>query len=213
MNPLNAYIDLSHPLVDIGGGRDETVLVRRPVPLKTFGLALALWAWIAPASAQTTSPPDFRNLDFSQAKPDLSKYSTYYWSKDQVAVVNLANHVRLVGAIQKQMKELGYRIDTVKPDLLIRYKADRRTDVHARSSQAPSVWDPTDMKVRVELDREEQVSLEILLVEAESGFVVWQAKGTYPLGTPDKAEKLINEAVEGLFAEYPTKKTKGDGED
>jgi len=179
--------------------------------LKTSGLALALWTWMAALAGQTT--PDFRNLDFGQAKPDLSKYSTYHWSKDQVAVVNLANHIRLVGAIQKQMKELGYRLDTVKPDLLIRYRAERRTEVLTHSSQKPSVWDPTDLKVQVELDREEQVSLEILLVEAESGFVVWQGKGTYPMGTPDKAEKLINEAVEGLFAEYPKKKTKGNGRD
>lgn len=174
--------------------------------MKTAGFALAFGTWVSLASGQTGKPPDFRNLDFSQAKPDLSTYSTYHWSKDQVAVVNLANHIRLVNAIQKQMKELGYRIDTVKPDVVIQYKAEREAGFHAHSTQKPSVWDPTDMKVQVELDREEQVSLELLLVDAESGFLVWQAKGTYPLGTPDKAEKLINEAVAGLFSEYPKEK-------
>ncbi|MGH9391884.1 MAG: DUF4136 domain-containing protein, partial [Vicinamibacteria bacterium] len=92
---------------------------------------------------------------------------------------------------------------TVKPDVLIQYKAERHTGVQTHSTQKPSAWDPTDLKVQIELSREEQVSLEVLLVEAESGFLLWKAKGTYPLGTPDKAEKLINEAVEGLFAEYP----------
>jgi hypothetical protein len=169
----------------------------------TTRLALALCSWIAIAEGQSKPAPDLKNFDMSQVKPDLSRYSSYNWSKEQVAVVNLANHIRLITAIQKQMKEHGYRIDTVKPDVLIQYKAERHTGVQTQSTQKPSTWDPTDMKVQVELSREEQVSLEILLVEAESGFLLWQAKGTYPLGTPDKAEKLINEAVEGLFAEYP----------
>ena len=161
-------------------------------------LALAL----ALQSAQTKSALDLKNF---QMKPDLSRYSSYNWSKDQVAAVNLANHIRLVNAIQQQMKQHGYRIDTVKPDVLIQYKADRRTAVLTESSQKPSTWDPTDMKVQVELSREEQVSLQIFLIEADSGFLLWEAKGTYPMGTPDKAEKLIKEAVNGLFESYPKK--------
>lgn len=162
-----------------------------------FAISLAL------AEEQTKPAPDLKNFDMGLGKPDLSQYSSYNWSRDQVAVVNLANHIRLVNAIQKAMKERGYRIDTVKPDVLIQYKAERHTSVQTQSSQKPSSWDPTDMKVQVELSREEQVSLQILLVEAESGFIVWEAKGTYPIGTPDRAEKLINEAVEGLFRQYP----------
>ena len=167
------------------------------------GLALALCSWIGMAEGQSKPAPDLKNFDMTQVKPDLSRYSSYSWSKDQVAVVNLANHIRLINAIQKQMKEHGFRIDTVKPDVTIQYKAERHTGVHTQSSQKPSAWDPTDLKVQVELSRDEQVSLEILLVEADSGFVLWQAKGSYPIGTPDKAEKLINEAIEGLFSEYP----------
>jgi hypothetical protein len=178
------------------GGAGESIVTNS-------ALAFALGLWIASVSSAQT--PDFRKLDFSEAKPDLSKYATYHWSKDQVAVVNLANHIRLVTAIQKQMKELGYRVDTVKPDLRIQYKAERHQAVQSRSTQKPSPWDPTDLKVQVELSREEQVTLEILLLDEETGFLVWQAKGTYPLGTPDKAEKLIQSAVEGLFAEFPEK--------
>jgi hypothetical protein len=193
------------PLIDNGTWRDETWERSQEDFLTTNGLVLALCAWIAIAEGQSKPAPDLKNFDMSQLKPDLSLYSSYHWSKDQVAVVNLANHIRLINAIQKQMKAHGYRIDTVKPDVVIQYKAERHTGVQAQSTQKPSTWDPTDLKVQVELSREEQVSLEILLVEAESGFLLWQAKGTYPLGTPDKAEKLINEAVEGLFAEYPKK--------
>ncbi len=91
----------------------------------------------------------------------------------------------------------------MRPDVVIQYKADRHTAVRTESSQKASTWDPTDMKVQVELSREEEVTLQILMVETESGFLVWEAKGKYPLGTPDKAERLINAAVEGLFAQYP----------
>ena len=164
--------------------------------------AVVLSLFLAVQGEQPKTAPDLTNF---QMKPDLSQYSSYTWSKDQVAAVNLANHIRLVNAIQHQMKEHGYRIDTVKPDVLIQYKADRRTAVHTESSQKPSTWDPTDMKVQVELSREEHVSLQILLIEADSGFLLWEAKGTYPMGTPDKAEKLIKEAVDGLFKSYPKK--------
>ncbi len=186
-----------------GPWRDQTWERFQEVFLTINGLTLALCSWIGMAEGQSKPAPDLKNFDMTQVKPDLSRYSSYSWSKDQVAVVNLANHIRLINAIQKQMKEHGYRIDTVKPDVVIQYKAERHTGVHTQSSQKPSAWDPTDLKVQVELIREEQVTLEILLVEADSGFVLWQAKGSYPMGTPDKAEKLINEAVEGLFSEYP----------
>jgi hypothetical protein len=177
--------------------------------MTVHAVALALSLALAPAEpaqpaekAQTKPAPDLKNFDMSR-KPDLSQFSSYNWSKDQVALLNLANHIRLINVIQQQMKDHGYRIDTVKPDVIIQYKADRHTAVRTESSQKPSSWDPTDLKVQVELSREEQVSLQILLVEAESGFLLWEAKGSYPIGTPDKAEKLIKEAVNGLFASYP----------
>jgi len=197
----------ARPLIDNRTRRDETWERCQEVFLTINGPALVLWSWAAIVEGQSKPAPDLKNFDMTQVKTDLTRYSSYNWSKDQVAVVNLANHIRLINAIQKQMKEHGYRIDTVKPDAVIQYKAERHTGVHTESSQKPSTWDPTDLKVQVELSREEQVSLEILLVEAESGFLLWQAKGTYPLGTPDKAEKLINEAVAGLFSEYPKEKT------
>jgi hypothetical protein len=201
---LNAcnFLIVDAAVFDNGTPRNETWGGRR-FSLTTNGLAIALCSWMAFADGQSNPAPDLKNFDLTQAKPNLSHYSTYNWSKDQVAVVNLANHIRLINAIQKQMKEHGYRIDTVKPDVVIQYKAERHTGVQTQSTQKPSTWDPTDLKVQIELSREEQVSLEIVLLEAESGFLLWQAKGTYPLGTPDKAEKLINEAVEGLFSKYP----------
>jgi Domain of unknown function (DUF4136) len=158
----------------------------------------------AVAGAQETSVPPIGKLDLPfQRKVDLYSYSTYAWNKGQVPVENLANHIRLINAVQKQMKELGYRLDTVKPDLLVQYRVELRTAVQTRSTQKPSTYDPTDLKVQINVNREEQVTLAIELVEAESNFLVWTEKDSYPLGTPDKSERLIYAAVADLFSRFP----------
>lgn len=138
-----------------------------------------------------------------QVKDELSGYSTYAWSKSQVAVANLANHLRLIKAVQREMKELGYRIDTVKPELLVQYKVERTTSVATRSSQEPSPWDSTDLKVRIDVTREERVNLTIELTDSETKFLLWQGKGTYPLGSPDTAERQIQAAIADIFSRYP----------
>ena len=135
---------------------------------------------------------------------DLSQYRTFGWNKEQKPVENMANHLRLVNAIQKKMMSLGYRIDTRNPDVYVLYTVEQHTAVQTNSTQSPSVWDPTNLQVKIDVSREELVSLEIQLKDAESNFLVWDAKGTYPLGTPDRAERQINEAVDDIFSRYPT---------
>jgi hypothetical protein len=165
--------------------------------------ALAI-AWASRAGAQVTQLPPIAKFDSpAGANIDLSRYSTYAWNKGQVPVSNLANHIRLINAIQKQMKELGYRIDTVKPQLLIEYRVERRTSVQTRSTQKPSTYDPTDLKTQININKEEEVTLSIELLDAESNFLAWRQEGTYPLGTPDRSERLINSAVADLFSRFP----------
>lgn len=165
-------------------------------------MRLALPVLVLAATAAGAQKIEF---DFDR-KVDISQYSTFTWSKEQKPVANMANHVRFVNAIQKQMMERGFRIDVRNPDLLIQYTVDTHSSVQTRSRQQPSVWDPTDMKVQIDVSREEQVSLTIELKEAESSFMVWQAKGTYPLGTPDRSEKQIQSAVADVFSKYPDPK-------
>ena len=169
-------------------------------------LALAVWSASLAGGvgfSQVEKLPPIAKFDMPLQRGDLSEYATYAWNKGQVPVDNLANHIRLINAIQKQMKELGYRIDTVHPDLLIQYRVERRTELSTRSTQTPSTYDPSNLKVQIDLSKEELVSLSIELVDSESNFLVWQEKGTYPLGTPDRSEKLIHEAVADLFSRFP----------
>ncbi len=156
---------------------------------------------------QAGSEPQTKKFDFNfDREIDLTDYSTYAWNKDQERVENLANHLRLINAIQAQMKEKGFRIDTIKPEARIRYRVERHSSVQGRSTQKRSLYDPSQVKVQIDLSKEKTVSLTLELVDAEGGFLLWQAKGTYPLGTPDRAERQINDAVEDLFSNYETSK-------
>ena len=134
---------------------------------------------------------------------DLSSYSTYAWSRSQVPVENMANHIRIIQAVQKELQDLGFRIDTVRPDLRIEYKVTRSQTVQSESTQQRSVWDDANSVVNLKIRRDKQVSLTLEMVEADSNFLVWQGKGTYPEETPDKAVKLIPTAVGEIFATFP----------
>ncbi len=148
---------------------------------------------------QLRQPLNLNGLDLT----DLSNYKTYAWNKKQVPLENMANHLRMINAVQKSLKELGYRPDTVRPDVRVQYRVELVEHIQGRASQKRSVWDDANSSVQIDFSRERLANISIELVEAESNFLVWQAKGTYPLDTPDKAEKQINAAVTALFEQYP----------
>lgn len=140
-----------------------------------------------------------------ERKTDLSKYKTYHWSRDQVPAKNMANHIRIVNAIQDAMKERGYRIDTIDPDVRIRYHLTLKESVKGNAKQQRSVWDEANSTVQIDFSREKLAEFKVELVEAESRFVLWESKGNYLLGTPDRAEKQIHEAITDIFKRYPAK--------
>ncbi len=159
-----------------------------------IGLVLALAATLfvqTTQKPQLRQPPNLNELDLT----DLSNYKTYAWNKKQVPLENMANHVRMINAVQKSLKELGYRPDTVRPDVRVQYRVELVERLQGRATQKRSVWDDANSSVQIDFCREKLANISIELVEAESNFLVWQAKGTYPIDTPDKAEKQINAAV------------------
>ena len=163
-------------------------------------LALAATLFVQTAQKpQLRQPPNLNELDFT----DLSNYKTYAWNEKQVPLENMANHLRLINAVQKSLKELGYRPDTVRPDVRVQYRVELVERLQGRATQKRSVWDDANSSVQIDFSREKLANISIELVEAESNFLVWQAKGTYRIDTPDKAEKQINAAVTALFEQYP----------
>ena len=148
-------------------------------------LALAAMLFVqTPQKPELPQLPNLNELDLT----DLSNYKTYAWNKKQV---------------QKSLKELGYRPDTVRPDVRVQYRVELVERVQGWASQKRSVWDDANSPVQINFSREKLANVSIELVEAESNFLVWHAKGTYPIDIPDKAEKQINAAVTALFEQYP----------
>ena len=117
----------------------------------------------------------------------------------------MANHIRIVNAIQAAMKEQGYRIDTIDPDVRIRYRLTLKERVQGNPTQQRSVWDNANSTIQIDFSREKLADFAVELTEADSSFLVWEAKGTYPLGTPDKSERQIGDAVADIFKKYPSK--------
>ena len=155
------------------------------------------------AETQLTRLPDVSDF---RPELDLSNYRRYAWNRSQVvSTENMANHLRIINAIQAQMKELGYRIDTVNPEVRIRYRLEIRERVQGTSTQKRSVWDDANSTVQIDFNRVKEAHFSVQFVEADSNFFLWQAEGTYPAGTPDRAALLIDRAVEDLFKQYPSK--------
>ena len=163
-------------------------------------------AWLALAASPEAQVAPLPNLSDFELDRDLSNYRTYAWNKSQtVSTESMANHLRIINAIQKQMKERGYRIDTVRPEVRIQYRLQVQQRVQGTSSQQRSVWDDANATVQIDFHRVQQAHFSVQIVEAESNFFLWQAEGNYPAGTPDRAEILINEAVADLFEQFPSK--------
>lgn len=165
-------------------------------------MTLVLCVVATTAETQLTRLPDVSDF---RPSLDLASYRRYAWSRSQaVPTENMANHLRIINAIQAQMKKLGYRIDTVNPEIRIRYRLELRERVRSTSTQERSVWDDANSVVKIDFNRVKEAHFSIQLVEAESHFFLWQAEGTYPAGTPDRAAVLIDKAVEDLFKQYPS---------
>ncbi len=138
-------------------------------------------------------------------KSDFSRFSTYHWMESQKPLKNLANHIRITRALQNEMKELGFTIDTAKPQLRVLYRLETKKKLDTTSRQRQSTWDPTNIKTEVDFGRKELGTLTIELYDAETNVRLWRASVTEILGTPDKAEKQINRVVGRLFEKYPSR--------
>ena len=170
---------------------------------RVLTITLTLCALATTAESQLTKLPEVRDV---RPERDLSNYRRYAWNKSQTVLTeNMANHLRIINAIQKQMKRHGYRIDTVHPEVRIQYRLVVRERVQTTSTQKRSVWDDASSTVQIDFNRVKEAHFSVQFVEAESNFFLWEAQGIYPAGTPDRAELLINKAIEDLFKQYPSK--------
>ena len=170
-------------------------------------VALSLWLSLGAAASEGLSAPQASLTPESVMQPDrqrdLSGYDSFAWNRAQEPAEDLATHLRLINAIQDRMKKQGLRIDTIQPKTRIRYRYEVIRGVETQSDQQRSVWDPTDVRVKVNVRRQRRIRLQIELTEEGSGFLLWRAEGTYPMATPDRLPRQLQEVVAGLFDEWP----------
>ena len=138
---------------------------------------------------------------------DFSRFKTFAWQKEQKPAPNLANHIRLTVAVQKQLQSLGLSPDTRTPDVQVLYSLDEHSTVEfdAVYRRSPGTRTPI---FGSQPRRVQERTLSVLLVDAETNAVVWAASGSREVLSPDKEEKELNELVRDLFAKYPKDKPK-----
>ena len=169
-------------------------------------LVLLLAALGLEAQVITTAPKVKAEYDREE---DFSRYQAYDWISSQKPADNAANHIRLTRAIKKEMDDLGFRIDTAKPDVRILYRVYTSSKVFATSSQTPSAFDSSNLRTDFVFSKGSKKQYGTLIIElfnADTNVRIWRGTTSQELRTPDNAEKIINEAVKRVFTAYPARK-------
>lgn len=138
---------------------------------------------------------------------DFSRYKTYAWVPYQQPVPNPANHVRITRAVERELEAKGLAKAELAPeaDVFVEYQGKLEKQVKGTPYEGGTAWTPTNQRFMVRFDKIEVGTLIVQLWDGKAKDVVWQAKGSELITTPDQAEKLINALVSRLFESYPPK--------
>jgi hypothetical protein len=200
-------------------GRPHTgpqAVARIHAPTLAGGLAFALALGAAAAQAQVPAQPQAQipgvpdqgqgptlKIDYDKDAP-FAKYKTYAWLESSARAENLANHIRITRAVEKELAGKGLVLDTSgRPDVFVRYIAKIETKVRGSSRKAESPWEPTDLRTIVDIQRVKQGTLIIELLDGETRDVVWRAVGSDAVARVDLIEDQINTSVAKMLAQYP----------
>lgn len=184
-------------------------------PTLARGLAFALAMGSAAAQAQVPAQPQTQvprippgqgptlKIDFDKDAP-FAKYKTYAWLESPARAENLANHIRITRAVEKELSGKGLALDTSgRPDVFVRYIAKIETKVRGSSRKAGSPWEPTNLRTIVDIERVKQGTLIIEMLDGETRDVVWRAVGSDAVARVDLIEDQINTSVATMLAQYP----------
>ena len=155
------------------------------------------------AHAQLQDQNSNLKVDFDKDAP-FAKYKTYAWMESPSRAEDLANHIRITRAIEKDLAAKALVPDSSgKPDVFVRYYAKIETKVRGASRQAGSIYQPTNLRTIVDIERVKQGTLIIELLDGETRDVVWRAVASDAVARADLIEDQINTSVAKLLAKYP----------
>ena len=168
----------------------------------------------APPRAQAPAPTQVPGVPAQSQGPTLkidydkdasfSKYKTYAWLESPARAENLANHIRITRAVEKELSGKGLVLDTSgRPDVFVRYIAKIETKLRGSSYKAKSPWEPTDLRTIVDIERVKQGTLIIELLDGATRDVVWRAVGSDAVARVDLIEDQINTSIAKMLAQYP----------
>ena len=128
----------------------------------------------------------------------------------QQPVKNPANHLRITRAVERELEAKGLTRAELAPeaDVFVEYQGKLEKQMKGTPYEGGSAWTPSNQRFMVRFDKIEVGTLVVQLWDGKSKDVVWQAKGSELITTPDQAEKLINAVVANavvarLFEAYP----------
>lgn len=155
---------------------------------------------------------------------DFQQYKTYSWLPpvDSLSKNYLNNDIaksNILNAANKELEALGMQYSKDNPDILFRYITI--VNNKSRMVYSPSYgwggWGPWGMgwgwgmgyggfSYPVGHEKYRYAHLIIEAVDRRTNSVVWQARGSSEVRSPEKTINKLPEIVNGVFKQYPTKK-------
>jgi hypothetical protein len=167
----------------------------RSVDVIAVGLAFA--AMPLGLAAQTVKVDFDHDVDFSM-------YKAYSWSVTQEPASNPANHLRLTRAIERELGEKGLQKDGAgTPGVRVRYYSKIEKKLKASSYQEDDIWQPTNLRTRVDVSRIKQGTLILELSDGESSDVVWRGVATDVAPRPDLVAEAIDAWTKKILLQFP----------
>ena len=151
------------------------------------------------------------NYDYD-TKTDFADLQTYDWLPVPVeAEINSLTVSRVTDAVNTALKAKGLEMTADNPDFLIgmHLGKDKKLSVDNRGyTYAPPsrYWGAYRGPGPINVYQYEEGTLILDFVAPESKHLVWRGVAKSPLEhakTPEKREKLINEAVQKIFKKFP----------
>jgi Domain of unknown function (DUF4136) len=153
------------------------------------------------------------NYDYDK-KATFENYKTYAYHKsgiDKVEISDLDKR-RILYAIDEQLAAKGFS-KSETPDVLINFFTKEREQVDVNQFNMGwgygwgFGWSPWMWGNNTSVNRYTEGTLTIDIIDAKKKELIWQGQGEGVLtGNADQKDKLINEFVTKILAQYPPKK-------
>lgn len=177
-----------------------------------FSFALLLLFTLGACSSYKYNTTRVQNLDFRQYRtyawlPPVDSMSKSYFDGD-IARANILD------AANAELESRGLRHDKEAPDLLFRYVAivnNKSRPVYAHPYSAWGPWgfyDPWFYRPSVAVGKEKYRYGHIIIeaIERETNSVIWQARGSGEIRSPEKSINDLPKVVKGVLKELPLKR-------